>query len=277
MEILTTSPDFFLSVNYTSTCIIGITATPLHKVIFCVSRLAGDAQRWWELQARILGKSADGEQFYPAYDDFEEKLRNRFWKDADEQIKRAQWEKLRQVNYKDGDKFFQEFEELAHYAGVRGNEQVMVAQIKRVARETSKNTIYAGDGDLPALYDDWKSRLLRMTVTQTGRRYGTNATNDKGASTKGSIDRCTDTENSVGNYLRRTRTRHGYWRSHYNDEVLPMRKARSLQVRLLNQAEIQGRTPSSSKRPLGQGNTDDNRGGKRGHREVIDSTCSART
>ncbi len=114
------------------------------------------------MQARILGKSADGEQFYPAYDDFEEKLRNRFWKDADEQIKRAQWEKLRQVNYKDGDKFFQEFEELAHYAGVRGNEQVMVAQIKRAARETSKNTIYAGDGDLPALYDDWKNRLLRI-------------------------------------------------------------------------------------------------------------------
>ncbi len=114
------------------------------------------------MQARILGKSADREQFYPAYDNFEEKLRNRFWKDADEQIKRAQWEKLRQVNYKDGDKFFQEFEELAHYAGVRGNEQVMVAQIKRAARETSKNTIYAGDGDLPALYDDWKSRLLRI-------------------------------------------------------------------------------------------------------------------
>ncbi len=75
MEILTTSPDSFLSVNYTSTCTIGITATPPHKVIFCVSRLAGDAQRWWELQARILGKSADGEQFYPTYDDFEEKLR----------------------------------------------------------------------------------------------------------------------------------------------------------------------------------------------------------
>ncbi len=150
--------------NYTSTCIIGITDTPPppHKVIFCVSRLAGDAQRWWELQARILGKSADGEQFYPAYDEFKEKLRNRFWKDADEQIKRAQWEKLKQVNFKDGDKFFQEFEELAHYAGVRGNKQVMVAQIKRAARETSKNTIYAGDSDLPDLYDDWKSRLLRI-------------------------------------------------------------------------------------------------------------------
>ncbi len=135
---------------------------PPHKVIFCISRLAGDAQRWWELQARILGKSADREQFYPAYDEFEERLRNRFWKDADEQIKHAQWERLRQVNFKDGDKFFQEFEELTHYAGVRSNEQVMVAQIKRAARETSKNTIYAGDGDLPNLYDDWKSRLLRI-------------------------------------------------------------------------------------------------------------------
>ncbi len=104
---------FFLKCELHFDCTIGITATPPHKVIFCISRLTGDAQRWWELQARILGKSADGEQFYPAYDDFEEKLRNRFWKDADEQIKRAQWEKLRQVNYKDGDKFFQEFEELA--------------------------------------------------------------------------------------------------------------------------------------------------------------------
>ncbi len=162
MGILTTSPDSFRSANYTSTCIIGITDTPPHKVIFCVSRLAGDAQRWWELQARILGKLVDGEQFYPAYDEFEEKLRSRFWKDADEQIKCAQWERLKQVNFKDGDKFFQEFEELTHYAGVRGNEQVMVAQIKRAARKTSKNTIYAGDGDLPDLYDDWKSRLLRI-------------------------------------------------------------------------------------------------------------------
>ncbi len=51
------------------------------------------------------------------------------------------------MNFKDGDKFFQEFEELAHYSGVHGNEQVMVAQIKRATRETSKNTIYAADGD----------------------------------------------------------------------------------------------------------------------------------
>ncbi len=38
----------------------------------------------------------------------------------------------------------------------------MVAQIKRAAHKTSKNTIYAADGDLPVLYDDWKSRLLRI-------------------------------------------------------------------------------------------------------------------
>ncbi len=29
------------------------------------------------------------------------------------------------------------------------------------ARDTSKNTIYAGDSDLPTLYDEWKGRLLR--------------------------------------------------------------------------------------------------------------------
>ncbi len=64
------------------------------------------------------------------------------------------------MNFKDGDKFFQEFEELTYYSGVRSNEQVMVAQIKRAARETSKNTIYAANSDLPVLYDDWKTRLL---------------------------------------------------------------------------------------------------------------------
>ncbi len=60
-------------------------------------------------------------------------LRSRFWKDTDEQIKRMQWEKLRQVNYPDGDKFFQQFEELAYYAGVCDNEQVMITQIKKAA------------------------------------------------------------------------------------------------------------------------------------------------
>ncbi len=135
---------------------------PPHKVIFCVSRLAGDAQRWWELQSQMLGKTNDGEQLYPTYEDFSSHLRARFWKDADEQIRRAAWEKLKQVNFKDGDKFFQEFEELAHYSGVRNNEQVMVAQVKRAARETSKNTIYAADGDLPVLYDEWRARLLRI-------------------------------------------------------------------------------------------------------------------
>ncbi len=101
-----------------------------HKVVFCISRLAGEAQRWWELQSRIIGRSTDGEQLHPTYEDFEVHLRARFWKDANEQIRHAAWEKLRQVTFKDGDKFFQEFEELAHYSGVRENEQVMVAQIK---------------------------------------------------------------------------------------------------------------------------------------------------
>ncbi len=89
-------------------------------------------------------------------------LRSRFWKDADKQIKRAQWEKLRQVDYPDGDKFFQQFEELVYYAGVRDNEQVMIAQIKKAAQEMSKNTIYSADGDVPTSYEGWKARLLRM-------------------------------------------------------------------------------------------------------------------
>ncbi len=53
---------------------------PPHKVIFCVSRLTGDAQRWWELQSQMLGKNADGQQLYPTYEDFEAHLRARFWK-----------------------------------------------------------------------------------------------------------------------------------------------------------------------------------------------------
>ncbi len=99
---------------------------------------------------------------YPSYDDFKKELKQRFWKDADEQIKCAQWEKLRQVNFKDGDKFFQEFEELAHYARVHNNKQVMLAQIKKAACEMSKNTIYSADGEVPTTYNGWKARLLRM-------------------------------------------------------------------------------------------------------------------
>ncbi len=111
---------------------------------------------------QIIGKTTDGEQLYPTYEDFEAHLRARFWKDADEQIRHAAWEKLRQVNFKDGDKFFQEFEELTHYSGVCSNEQVMVTQIKRATHKTSKNTIYTADGDLPVLYNDWKTCLLRI-------------------------------------------------------------------------------------------------------------------
>ncbi len=30
---------------------------PPHKVIFCISQLTGDTQRWWELQSQIIGKN----------------------------------------------------------------------------------------------------------------------------------------------------------------------------------------------------------------------------
>ncbi len=86
----------------------------------------------------------------------------RFWKDADAEIKHAQWEKLQQVDFKDGDQFFQQFEELAFYADVRDNEQVMIAQIKRAACKTSKNMIYVADGDLPTTYEMWKACLLQI-------------------------------------------------------------------------------------------------------------------
>ncbi len=74
----------------------------------------------------------------------------------------TQWEKLRQVNFQDGDQFFQQFEELTYYAGVRNNEQVMITQIKKAAQEMSKNTIYSADGDVPTSYEGWKAHLLCM-------------------------------------------------------------------------------------------------------------------
>ncbi len=91
-------------------------------------------------------------------------LRERFWKDADERIKYTQWEKLRQVNFPDGDQFFQQFEELAYYTGVRDHEQVMITQIKKATQETIKNIIYSSDGDLPKSYKGSKARLLRMDL-----------------------------------------------------------------------------------------------------------------
>ncbi len=133
-----------------------------HKVIFCISRLSEDAEKWWEMSARLIGKSPTREQLYPTYEDFKTELRARFWKDADRQIKHAQWEKLRQVNFQDGDQFFQQFEELAYYANVCDNKQVMLTQIKKAAQETSKNTIYSADREVSTTYEGWKARLLHM-------------------------------------------------------------------------------------------------------------------
>ncbi len=84
-------------------------------------------------------------------------LKTRFWKDAD-----AQWEKLRQSTFPDGDQFFQKFEELAYDARICDNEQVMLTQVKGAIRETSKNTIYSADGEVPTTYQGWKACLLCM-------------------------------------------------------------------------------------------------------------------
>ncbi len=56
----------------------------------------------------------------------------------------------------------QKFKELAYNARVRDNEQVMLTQIKKATCETSKNTIYSADGEVPTTYDRWKARLLCM-------------------------------------------------------------------------------------------------------------------
>ncbi len=104
------------------------------------------------------------------------------------------------MTFKDGDKFFQEFEELAHYSGVRGNEQVMVAQIKRAARETSKNTIYAADSDLPVLYDNWKTHLLRIDYNwhlKQAESTGRSVPTPKGMAPKGVASTSTPTQKTA--------------------------------------------------------------------------------
>ncbi len=65
-----------------------------HKVIFCTSRFSKDTQVWWELCARELGRNTFGDQVYPAYEQFVEEVRRQFWKDANAEIKFAQWERL---------------------------------------------------------------------------------------------------------------------------------------------------------------------------------------
>ncbi len=48
---------------------------PLYKVIFCMSRFDGDAQKWWELGTQMIGVDNEGEQLYPSYADFKEEVR----------------------------------------------------------------------------------------------------------------------------------------------------------------------------------------------------------
>ncbi len=132
-------------------------------------------------------------------------------KDADAEIKLVQWEKLRQVDFKDGDQFFQQFKELAFYADVRGNEQVMVTQIKRAACEPVK-TLYM---QLTAIYQpsmingrlDYYGSTTIGDSSRQKARVGTwlQVTSVENDRAKGSsIDKCTNTEDSVGNHIRRT-------------------------------------------------------------------------
>ncbi len=106
-----------------------------------------------------LGTAPTGEQLYLNYEDFKTALTTQFSKDANEQLKYVQWEKLRQVDFKDGDKFFQQYEEFAYHAGIRNNDQLMLHQIKKAAHQMNKNTIYSADGDVLTDYAGWKARL----------------------------------------------------------------------------------------------------------------------
>ncbi len=123
-----------------------------HKVIFCASHFGKDAQVWWELCARELGWNVNGDQLYLAYEKFVEEVRRQFWKDANVEIKFAQWERLWQNQFSDGDLFFQQFKSLAFEAGVLGIDMMMVAQVKKACRLMAKDIIYASDADVPPNY-----------------------------------------------------------------------------------------------------------------------------
>ncbi len=146
-----------------------------HKVIFCASHFSKDAQIWWELCAWELGRNAYGDQVYPAYERFVEEVRRRFWKDANAEIKFAQWELLCQSNFPDRDLFFQQFESLTFKAGVLGINMMMMAQVKKACRSTTKDIIYTSDGDIPTMYQEWKKQILqidrnwRMRKAETGK------------------------------------------------------------------------------------------------------------
>ncbi len=85
-----------------------------------------------------------------------------FWKDTNAKIKFAQWEKLRQSNFPDSDLFFQQFKSLAFEAGILGIDQMMMAQVKKACQSSSKDIIYASDGDIPTNYQEWKRHILRI-------------------------------------------------------------------------------------------------------------------
>ncbi len=89
-------------------------------------------------------------------------VRQQFWKDANAKIKFAQWEKLRQSSFPEGDLFFQQFESLTFKAGILRINQMMITQVKKACRTTSKDIIYASDGELPATYQEWKRCILKI-------------------------------------------------------------------------------------------------------------------
>ncbi len=156
------SPDSSPSATCISQYSTSTSTTTPHKVTFCASRFGKEAQVWWELCARELGRDANGFQLYPAYKQFVEEVRQRFWKDANAEIKFAQWEGLRQSQFPNGDLFFQQFKSLAFEAGVLRINMMMVAQVKKACRSTAKDIIYASDANVPGNYQEWKKRILHI-------------------------------------------------------------------------------------------------------------------
>ncbi len=61
----------------------------------------------------------------------------------------------------------------------------MLHQIKKAARQTSKNTIYSADGDVPINYEGWKARLTRIDLNwRLKQAEGTIPTNRPPAQTQ---------------------------------------------------------------------------------------------
>ncbi|PBK74581.1 hypothetical protein ARMSODRAFT_970667 [Armillaria solidipes] len=160
----------------------------------------GEAQVWWDLQQRQYYNDTIGHWRYPLYADFKKAVHDRFFLDADAQLKYQALKKIRQTDYKSGDIFFQKFEELALEADIIDNERQMATMIEEAIRKTARDTIYAQPNCPPDTYEEWKCCALQIDYNYCLNRatggQTFNKPNNAGTS-KGNSGATTSSENKT--------------------------------------------------------------------------------